>query len=280
MTVSDFHKSISTELQAIKNRVRSMAPHWGEDGAYKEVVLRRLLKGKLPAQFTINSGFVCTRKSSSDNAADREFDQEDVVANSPVDADVRSSTQTDIIIQSISAPNFFSEGDFVITMPEFVQAMVEVKTDIDSPGELKEYAEKLGRTAKFVRRHRDAYPPRHVFAGVFSYAPRDVDMKNYLESLKTAARGEVDRAIDAVVLGPNRLLLFWDNQMRSLAGASPAERAPHWRAYELNDYAVSYFIGNLIESLSGVLPVSARELWYPVLDGKNALEIAGPVYLR
>ncbi len=53
-----FRKSISHELIAIKDRVRSFIDnrHWGEEGRYKEVVLLKTLRNYLPNNVGIGTG--------------------------------------------------------------------------------------------------------------------------------------------------------------------------------------------------------------------------------
>lgn len=46
----DFQKSITKELDVVKNRVRNLIgpAHWGEEGRYKEAVLKNIIKRFLP----------------------------------------------------------------------------------------------------------------------------------------------------------------------------------------------------------------------------------------
>jgi len=46
----DFQKSITKELDIVKNRVRSLIgnAHWGEEGRYKEAVLKTVINRFLP----------------------------------------------------------------------------------------------------------------------------------------------------------------------------------------------------------------------------------------
>ena len=47
---SAFQKSITKELKALQNRVRYLIgdSHWGEEGRYKEAILRNVIKRFLP----------------------------------------------------------------------------------------------------------------------------------------------------------------------------------------------------------------------------------------
>lgn len=55
-----YRKSISNELIDIKDRVRDFIDdvHWGEDGRYKEIILKECLRNHLPANIKIGTGFV------------------------------------------------------------------------------------------------------------------------------------------------------------------------------------------------------------------------------
>lgn len=50
-----FHKSTTEELRVIKNRVRNLIGdrNWGEEGRYKEAILRNVIKRFLPQNFKI-----------------------------------------------------------------------------------------------------------------------------------------------------------------------------------------------------------------------------------
>lgn len=43
MSLIDYHKSTSQELLAVINRVRNLINYWGEDGRYKEAVLKNMI---------------------------------------------------------------------------------------------------------------------------------------------------------------------------------------------------------------------------------------------
>jgi hypothetical protein len=55
-----FQESITAELEAIKDRVRHLigSRHWGEEGRYKEAVLKNILRRFLPPKFSVGTGFV------------------------------------------------------------------------------------------------------------------------------------------------------------------------------------------------------------------------------
>lgn len=91
-----YHKSIAAEFKAYENRVRNLigSNHWGEEGRFKEIILANYLKRVLPKHLSVGTGFVKN-----------------------VDG---ITAQIDIIIYDNTFPVLFSEGDFVIAVPQNV----------------------------------------------------------------------------------------------------------------------------------------------------------------
>ena len=56
----DYQKSVAQELASVKNRIRDFIDdhHWGEDGRYKEEILKEVLADKLPSYASVGTGFV------------------------------------------------------------------------------------------------------------------------------------------------------------------------------------------------------------------------------
>lgn len=103
--VMKYQQSIASEFSAIKDRVRFFIndKHWGEDGRYKEVILMDYLRRILPSDVSVGTGFVKNKIGEL-------------------------TGQIDIIVYKSSAPRLFSEGDFVILMPESILGIIEVKS--------------------------------------------------------------------------------------------------------------------------------------------------------
>lgn len=144
-----FRKSIHDELSVIKDRIRNIIgrDHWGEDGAYKEAILRNVLKRFLPKDVSVNSGFIVQVENQQ----------------------IIKSSQIDIIIHDNSYPPIFSEGDFIITTPMGVKGIIEVKTNISSSNLLET-----------IQRARNNYRFLSIYAfnGIFSY--ESTVQQNYL----------------------------------------------------------------------------------------------------
>src|ERR1017187_1645571 len=112
-----YHKSINAELEAIKDRVRTLVRHWPADGHFKEAILRSVLRRHLPENLFIGTGFIVAH---------------DVC-----------STQIDILITDRSHPRLFSEGDTIIVTPDAVRAVIEVTTGYDSSTKIDDDIVKL-----------------------------------------------------------------------------------------------------------------------------------------
>ena len=145
----DFHRSIAAELDAVKNRVRSLVEHWGEDGAHKEVVLRAVLRRHLPDTVTVGTGFIV--------------------------GDGQASTQVDILIVERSRATLFRDGDLFFVTPDAVRAVVEVEANLENAG-VKETVLKLAKVAKHC--------PQTVWTGLFGYDKGDITHDFVLVALK------------------------------------------------------------------------------------------------
>lgn len=126
MQTEEYFRSISTELDSLKNRVRHLIrnQHWQTDGEWKESVLRTLIPRSAPLNMTVGRGFI-------------------------VDRD-RSSTQIDILIYDNSYPVLYKDGDLVFISPSACRAVIEVKTSVTRTEFLTAVA-KLGDVAELAR---------------------------------------------------------------------------------------------------------------------------------
>lgn len=67
MQTEQYFRSISTELDSLKNRVRHLIndQHWQTDGEWKESVLRTIIQRSAPLNMTVGRGFIVDRDRSS-----------------------------------------------------------------------------------------------------------------------------------------------------------------------------------------------------------------------
>src|SRR5690606_12666309 len=114
MNTIDFHKTTTKELLAIKDRVRYLINHWGEDGRYQEAVLKSVISRFLPEKYNIVSGFVIKQTNQR--------------------GEHEPSKQIDLIIYNTDFPVLFKEGDFSIVTADSVEAIIEVKANLKNQG--------------------------------------------------------------------------------------------------------------------------------------------------
>ena len=151
-----FLASINKEFELIKDRVDNLididANHHGENGAYKEAILRKIIKRFLPKNISIGTGFIVTKNDN--NTYSR-------------------TTQIDIILYDNNYPILFNEGDFIITTPKNVKAIIEVKTTIRN-SDLEEIIIKSKENMNLIGNP-------HIFNGIFSYNYNEnISLQNYL----------------------------------------------------------------------------------------------------
>lgn len=254
----EYQRSIAAEFKAYEKRVRNLidAAHWGEEGRYKEIILMNYLKRVLPKDLSVGTGFV------------RNGD--------------RITSQIDIVIYDNSFPVLFSEGDFVITTPENVIGIIEVKSFIQ-PNELCKIMEKSNLNGSIIDGNSDTY----IFNGIFSYNSSNRHDK-YVEYLRNydfspllhkrhfnqIIPPALSYCINHIALGDQYFLKLWET------GQSPETiEPPYYSIYDLQGgLAFSYFLSNLqdlvIRRARGYsIKKSTNEIesfYYPIPNGKES----------
>ncbi len=232
MDTDAYFKAMTAEFDAVKDKVRNMIgdAHWLSDGAWKESVLRSAIRGYLPPNFTVGSGFIVT----------------------PDDI----SSQIDVLVCDDSAPLFFRDGDFLITPADCVRAIVEVKTNI-RPGELRDALARLDRISAQIKKRCTL--GSHFF-GLFSFqssCPDSEEVLNFLGDINSNTL--LNLPINALCLGAKQFCLFWERDPL-LRTKQPYNQ---WHAYSLPDTAPAYFVHNLVESLFPRAFERSQGMWFP-----------------
>lgn len=232
--IEEFHKSINKELEVVQDRVRNLigSAHWGEEGKFKEAVLKNVISRFLPKNYSIGTGFVLTN--------DKEL-----------------STQIDIIIYDNTFPLLFSQGDFVIVTPDSVCAIIEVKTKIDSISELKSYMNKLTANAHLIEKQSNGLP-KLTFVGIFSYENgiSERTLKERYSDLVPLVDQQRLVNVNHVSLGKDYFIKYWDER-KGLEG------------YKLENLSFSYFIFNIFVSFDPARGLHNDRLFfvYPNKEG-------------
>ena len=218
-----FQESINKEFELIKDRVDNLididANHHGENGAYKEAILRKMIKRFLPKNISIGTGFIVTE--TGHNTYSR-------------------TTQVDIILYDNNYPLLFNEGDFIITTPKNVKAIIEVKTTIRN-SELEGYIIKSKENMNLIGNP-------HIFNGIFSYNYNEnILLQNNEVSLPIKrALENSDGKINHISLGSNIFIKYW-NENHQLNDNHNCVSNRFFNIYDLNNLSFSYFISNLID---------------------------------
>ena len=236
----DFQRSVTQELSVVKDRVRNLIgnANWGEEGRYKEAILRNVIKRFLPHNLSVATGFV---------VRDR------VV-----------SRQLDIIVYDNNYPLLFSEGDFIVTSPDNVKGIIEVKTSLDATG-LEEATEHF--ESNFVDEllpHTDT-----AFYGIFSYG-FSVNEQNLVQRVADILRNSRG-IVNHFALGENYFVRRWDREDSLDLGMTEIGN-DFYNIYELRGLAFSYFISNLIARSS--VGISERYwLLFPIEGTKEIYRV-------
>lgn len=169
-----YQKSIASELLSEKNRVRNIigTAHFGEDGRYKEIILREIIAKKLPSYASVGTGFVAGEGLSS---------------------------QIDIIIFNNEIPLIFKEADFIIAPKEAVLGIIEVKTKWND-GDFEEVFEKAHNNGIVIG--------SHIFNGLFFY---DIDRQfRNIPAPIIRACNRWHGYVNNVSFGQNYFMKYWD----------------------------------------------------------------------
>ena len=232
----DFHKSIATELNSVKNRVRNLIgnAHWGEEGRYKEAVLRSIIRRFLPANYSLGTGFVLKKRGAS-----------------------KISKQIDIIVYDNTYPILFREGDFIITTPENVKGIIEVKTRLNL-STLHDIILKASNNGKLLR--------HNTFNGIFFFEGRTNGRYNICDRFRHVLE-ERGGIVNHICIGKNVFCKYWHH--------SPLEDSNQrfYRFYRMENLAVSYFISNLIISVCNMQMIERSWFYFPIPEGKEARRI-------
>lgn len=240
--IEEFHKSTANEFEAIKNRVRNLIgkANWGDEGRYRESILKSVIRRFLPKKYEIGTGFV--------------------VKNLERDKQPEVSKQIDIIIYDTDRAVLFSEGDFVILLPEAINGIIEVKANIEKQ-KLTEIIEKANSNGFFIS---DAKIYRkEIFNGIFGYEGYNSEDKiiKHIDkfisksvSKYTAKKNYNTFLVNHISFNKDYFVKYWRGKET-------------YSFYRLEDLSYSFFIFNLIVHLTSKaerITVNESNIWFPV----------------
>jgi hypothetical protein len=228
MDLKRYHNSINEEFKILQNRVRDLIDHWPEDGRYKEIVLKNVLRKFCPMNIEVLTGF-CVRSIERGHT--------------------EQSRQIDIILYDTSYPFLFREGDFAIVPPEGIVGIIEVKSDINKQ-RFKNIVDTCNYNGIFIY---DGQKRQHeIFNGIFSYD--GVFKKGYSKTLRDSYN-KFDQnssgygAINCISIDNYFVRRDWVN--------------PSYYLYKLNGLSFSYFISSMLETIKKNALGNNELLWYP-----------------
>jgi len=229
----EFQKSINRELILLKDRVKNLIEidgvnHHGEDGNYREVVLRNIIRKRLPNNISIGTGFVLNK----------------------IDNNIKRTTQIDILIYDNSYPLLFKEGDFIIITPKSVRAIIEVKTNIRNT-ELNNILEKAKKNYDLI-----VDDTSEIFNGIFSYNYEDNILNRRSDELSSTISNALincNGKVNHISLGKKFFIKYWDKEYIDSITDDEIKNTirqncstDFFNIYELENLSFAYFISNLI----------------------------------
>jgi len=216
----EFQKSITRELDVIKNRVRNLIgnAHWGEEGRFKEAILKTIINRFLPNNLSIGTGFISGELGLGDSMI---------------------SNQLDLIIYENSIPVLFKEGDFIITTEKNVRGIIEVKSRLDTTN-LRKTVDDFNSLAQFPLIANNG--ENRIFKGLFAYENGINNIENNLtfETLLKDSRGNINH----ISAGKNYFVRYWRNNNNLFPPVNMNN--PFYSLYDIDELSFSYFISNLI----------------------------------
>ena len=231
-----FQESITRELEIIKDRVRDLIGdrHWGEEGRFKEAILKNILKKFLPNNISVGTGFIVDSNNGND-----------------------ISRQLDIILYDNTYPVLFSEGDFIITTKKNVKGIIEVKSRITSTTlerVIQQFDESIAMLHPFnlysptFSRRQGEYRTK-IFLGVFAF-----EFEGNIDSLRidTALTNSAG-LINHFSLGTDIFIRRWRAQDAVRLEPAVNSQNDFYNLYDINNLSFSFFISNLIDIVSGGL---------------------------
>jgi hypothetical protein len=236
MSLINYHKTSSQELLALTNKVRNLISHWGEDGRYKEAVLKNVIKRFLPDKFTIGTGFVIKQTETRGVHL--------------------SSRQIDLVIYDNASPVLFKEGDFVILTPDAVRGIIEVKANLQNQG-LTEVLKQANENGQFIFSGKEDRKQK-FFNGVFSFEGyiNNFDLDTLVNSFKNSNIDYIDDVeynsfkVNHVSLNKDWFVKIWNEDAN-----------PH-SLYNIEDLSFSFFISNLTDTLANKSVKKNNFIWY------------------
>ena len=260
------HRAITDYFRQEQDRIRELigSDHWLTDGVHKELLVRKVLKDKLPSDYQVGQGFVrlpCVDRGEGSQQ--------------------RSSGQLDVLVTRRDVVPLYGKGDqeLCIICPQDALAVLEVKTHLPlgssqkNRGNHTSVLKLIADRAERIRRYQQDFAKCWVGLFVYKTSSRPSRSDRYhlelLRTLQEVTENHPDRVINCIAIGPDVFVRYWPSSHSQVAG--PAH-TPAWHSYYLQDMAQPYLVSNLIVPLlpHGMDSDNATK-FYPIPGGKERL---------
>lgn len=238
-----FQKSIGNELLTIRNRVRNLigSAHRGEEGRYKESVLKKMIREYLPHNLSIGSWFIVSKNGGQSHI----------------------SKQIDILIYDNSYPVVFRDEDFVIITQDMVKAIIEVKSNVAKSwkNSLRNLVNNFNRLENFEIL-QDGIRENSVFSWIFAYENEkeikkttnlDIEntIKKFLKEYTNYTKVKL-KYVNHICLSNNIFFKSWRNneQVNPHIESKANGDSPFFNIYRIKKYSFWYFLSNLLHTVS------------------------------
>src|SRR5258708_31803019 len=216
----EFQQSITRELESVKDRVRHLIGdrNWPEEGRYKEAILSKAILSNLPQHISIGSGFIVKEIRTGS---------------------VYISKQHDLILYNNSVPPILTYGDFIVTTPNNVLGVIEVKSNL-TPATFSKTFKKLEESLSGILTDFNT-----KFIGIFSF-----NFEGSFDSvgLTKALKGSKE-IVNHISLGENTFIRYWKKEDGPLLDPQTITKKNFFNVYFLRHLSYSYFISNIIHRL-------------------------------
>lgn len=232
INLKEYHISTTKELLAQKDRVRNLVIHHGEDGKYKEAILKSILRKMLPERYLVATGFVVQQNEHR--------------------GEHNHSSQIDIIIYDRDYPVLFKEEDFVIVTADAVKAIIEVKANA-SAQQIKNVVIKANENGKFIYSAKNSIEKEKLFFnGIFSFEHhKNRSIEN--EAIKIRQENTDSEfqkyMVNHFCLNHDYFVKYWDEQDK-------------YELYKLENLSFSFFISNLLNYLTNRTIEDNNFIWF------------------
>lgn len=235
----EYQQSITKEFDVVRDRVRNLIAdkNWGEDGRYKEAILKNICRRFLPNNMSIGTGFILGENNYV-------------------------SKQIDIIVYNNNIPVLFQEGDFVITTLSSVIGIIEVKTKLNT-STLGDVIAEFEKSLSPLKNHQNF---NNIFTGLFSYEfEGNIDSDAFENKLTSSGH-----LLNYFALGTNYFVKFVEKDKETITNTAEMP-FDSYRIYFMENLAFSYFISHIIyqniENMTNYgLSNSRRNIVFPAME--------------